>query len=75
MKADTATRAIAAYYRQNLIGQVQQHSEVREHEVSGRRFVTLHNRYGLLKAYRVKPDGSLQGLETLPVELADELSA
>lgn len=73
--SDTTTRAIAAYYRQNLIGQVQQHSEVREHEVSDRRFVTLHNRCGLLKAYRVKPDGSLQGLETLPLELAAEAHA
>ena len=65
-------RAIAAYYRSDG-----SHSPAPDRDTSevaaveGRRYVVLRNFNGVLKVYRVRPDGILKVLKRGPAPLKD----
>jgi hypothetical protein len=64
-KLDLESRAMAAYFRAgNNVQPSISDSGVEEH--SGKTYVVLRNSLGVLKVYRVRPDGVLKGLKRYP---------
>lgn len=71
-KTDAETRAIRAYFRQQVVGQLQTPSLPPERRVlDGREYFRFSNSRGTLAVYEVRANGSLKGLQEWPAGIND----